>query len=65
MYNNTQTSILSLAGQSSSEVSPLEQEVLDEYERLSGNMKEVGHPVSPTLVNRSEGRGARSAKPEA
>lgn len=41
-YNNeSKTSILNFTGQGSSGVSPLEQEVLDEYERLSRNMKEV------------------------
>ena len=41
MYKNTQNSILNLTGQAPSGVSLLEQEVLDEYERLSKNMKEV------------------------
>ena len=41
IYNNTQNSILNLNGQNSSSVSPLEQDVLDEYERLAKNMKEV------------------------
>ncbi|OCT44817.1 DASH complex subunit DAD3 [Cladophialophora carrionii] len=51
MYNNTQNSILNLAGQSSSGVSPLEQEVLDEYEKLANNMKEL----SSTLADLSNG----------
>ncbi|KAJ9602778.1 hypothetical protein H2200_012558 [Cladophialophora chaetospira] len=51
MYNNTQSSILSLSGQASSGVSLLEQEVLDEYERLSKNMKEL----SSTLADLSSG----------
>ena len=41
VYNNTQSSILNVSGQTSSGVSPLEQEVLDEYERLAKNMKDV------------------------
>ncbi|KIW64115.1 hypothetical protein PV04_09071 [Phialophora macrospora] len=51
MYSNTQSSILNLTGQSSSAVSPLEQEVLDEYERLANNMKEL----SSTLADLSSG----------
>jgi hypothetical protein len=44
-YNDSKSSILNLTGQGpSSGVSPLEQEVLDEYERLSKNMKEVSKP---------------------
>lgn len=35
------SSLLSLTGASSSGVSPLEQEVLDEYERLVRNMNQV------------------------
>ena len=35
------SSLLNLTGASSSGVSPLEQEVLDEYERLVGNMNQV------------------------
>jgi hypothetical protein len=40
-HNNTQHSILNLSNQTSPGVSAKEQEVLDEYERLSKNMKEV------------------------
>jgi hypothetical protein len=40
-HNNTQHLILNLSNQTSSGVSAKEQEVLDEYERLSENMKEV------------------------
>ncbi|KAK5224827.1 hypothetical protein LTR72_004608 [Exophiala xenobiotica] len=42
-YNDSKSSILNLTGQGPSlgGVSPLEQEVLDEYERLSKNMKEA------------------------
>ncbi|KIW43961.1 uncharacterized protein PV06_05007 [Exophiala oligosperma] len=51
-YNNeSKTSILNFTGQGSSGVSPLEQEVLDEYERLSRNMKEL----SSTLATLSSG----------
>jgi len=42
-HNDSRSTLLNLTGQGSSEVSPLEQEVLDEYERLSRNMKEVCH----------------------
>ncbi|EXJ55587.1 hypothetical protein A1O7_08515 [Cladophialophora yegresii CBS 114405] len=51
MYNNTQNSILNLTGQSPSGLSPLEQEVLDEYEKLANNMKEL----SATLADLSKG----------
>ena len=37
------SSLLNLAGASSSGVSPLEQEVLEEYERLVANMQQVSH----------------------
>ncbi|KAK5445151.1 hypothetical protein LTS15_010242 [Exophiala xenobiotica] len=51
-YNDTKSSILNLTGQGPSlGVSPLEQEVLDEYERLSKNMKEL----SSTLATLSSG----------
>ncbi|KAK7905513.1 hypothetical protein LTR67_000236 [Exophiala xenobiotica] len=51
-YNDSKSSILNLTGQGpSSGVSPLEQEVLDEYERLSQNMKEL----SSTLATLSSG----------
>ncbi|KAL6244145.1 hypothetical protein RBB50_009015 [Rhinocladiella similis] len=40
-YNESKNSILNFTGQESSSVSALEQEVLDEYERLSRNMKEL------------------------
>ncbi|KAK4941456.1 hypothetical protein LTR10_018600 [Elasticomyces elasticus] len=49
--HNDSRSILNLTGQGSSGVSPLEQEVLDEYERLSKNMKEL----SSTLATLSSG----------
>ncbi|KAK5242141.1 hypothetical protein LTR20_005629 [Exophiala xenobiotica] len=52
-YNDSKSSILNLTGQGPSlgGVSPLEQEVLDEYERLSKNMKEL----SSTLATLSSG----------
>ncbi|KAJ9501482.1 hypothetical protein LTR99_004470 [Exophiala xenobiotica] len=51
-YSDSKSSILNLTGQGpSSGVSPLEQEVLDEYERLSQNMKEL----SSTLATLSSG----------
>jgi DASH complex subunit DAD3 len=56
MYSNTQNSILNLTGQSSSTVSPLEQKVLDEYERLANNMKEVSLPKTRS---RGCGRGVQ------
>ncbi|KIW98212.1 uncharacterized protein Z519_01796 [Cladophialophora bantiana CBS 173.52] len=51
IYNDSKHSLLSFTGQSSSGVSHLEQEVLDEYERLSRNMKEL----SSTLADLSSG----------
>jgi hypothetical protein len=50
VYNNTQSSLLNLSDQSSTGVSPLEQEVLDEYERLSRNMKEVSLTACVVLL---------------
>ncbi|KAI1624468.1 DASH complex subunit Dad3-domain-containing protein [Exophiala viscosa] len=50
-HNDSRSTLLNLTGQGSSGVSPLEQEVLDEYERLSGNMKEL----SSTLATLSSG----------
>lgn len=41
LYNDTKNPLLSLTGDANSGVSPLEQEVLDEYERLLNNMNEV------------------------
>ncbi|OAP57315.1 hypothetical protein AYL99_08053 [Fonsecaea erecta] len=41
LYNDSKHNLLNFTGPSSAGVSPLEQEVLDEYERLSRNMKEV------------------------
>jgi hypothetical protein len=50
-YNDSKSSILNLTGQGpSSGVSPLEQEVLDEYERLSKNMKQVRKPPVLSIV---------------
>jgi hypothetical protein len=48
VYNESKNSILNLTGQasSSSDVSPLEQEVLDEYERLVKNMNDVSSKIS-------------------
>lgn len=43
VYNDSKNPLLNLTGQGQSGVSPLEQEVLGEYERLSRNMKEVSH----------------------
>ncbi|OAL28820.1 hypothetical protein AYO22_02685 [Fonsecaea multimorphosa] len=51
IYNDSKHNLLSFTGQSSTGVSPLEQEVLDEYERLSRNMKEL----SSTLADLSSG----------
>jgi len=50
-YNDSKSSILNLTAQGPSGVSPLEQEVLDEYDRLSKNMKEL----SSTLATLSSG----------
>jgi len=55
VYQESKTSLLGLVGEASSGVSPLEQEVLDEYERLLRNMNEVccvshSHP-SNCLLN--------------
>lgn len=36
--------LLTLSQPSTSAISPLEQEVLDEYERLLSNMNQVSHP---------------------
>jgi hypothetical protein len=60
-YNDSKSSILNLTGQGpSSGVSPLEQEVLDEYERLSQNMKEVSKPsVLSSVRFRSRNRQAK------
>ena len=41
IHANDPSSLLNLTGASSSDVSPLEQEVLDEYERLLKNMNTV------------------------
>jgi len=35
------------------ELSPLEQDVLDEYERLAANMKKVPNPLPPAQKNPS------------
>ncbi|OAL34794.1 hypothetical protein AYO20_05989 [Fonsecaea nubica] len=52
IYNDSRHNLLSFTEHSSSEgVSPLEQDVLDEYERLSRNMKEL----SSTLADLSGG----------
>jgi len=60
IYNNAQNSLLNSSGQASSGVSPLEQEVLDEYERLSKNMKELSSTLadlvgSPMTLDIAEG----------
>ena len=57
IYGDSKNPLLSLTGQSSSGVSPLEQEVLDEYERLLKNMNEVkalppSHRLSTNLKTR-------------
>lgn len=41
LHADSAASLLNLAGNGSSEVTPLEQEVLDEYERLLRNMNQV------------------------
>ena len=41
VYNDGRNPLLSLTAQASSGVSPLEQEVLDEYQRLLNNMNEA------------------------
>lgn len=41
IYSDGRNPLLSLTAQTSSGVSPLEQEVLDEYQRLLSNMNEV------------------------
>ncbi|KEF53042.1 uncharacterized protein A1O9_10950, partial [Exophiala aquamarina CBS 119918] len=51
IYNDTKNPLLGLTGDASSRVSPLEQEVLDEYERLLKNMNEL----SSTLASLSGG----------
>ncbi|KIW34005.1 uncharacterized protein PV07_00807 [Cladophialophora immunda] len=51
IYSDSKHNLLNFTGQSSGGVSPLEQEVLDEYERLSRNMKEL----SSTLADLSSG----------
>ncbi|KIW82204.1 hypothetical protein Z517_05231 [Fonsecaea pedrosoi CBS 271.37] len=51
IYNDSRHNILSFTDHSSEGVSPLEQDVLDEYERLSRNMKEL----SSTLADLSGG----------
>ncbi|EXJ84654.1 hypothetical protein A1O3_05324, partial [Capronia epimyces CBS 606.96] len=51
VYPESRNPLLDLAGQGSFGVSPLEQEVLDEYERLAKNMKEL----SSTLASLSGG----------
>jgi DASH complex subunit Dad3 len=48
------SSLLNLTGPASSGVSPLEQEVLDEYERLARNMGEVSFALFPCTVCQSE-----------
>lgn len=48
IYNDTKHPLLSLTGDANSGISPLEQEVLDEYERLLKNMNEVS---SKTMGN--------------
>lgn len=44
---NTTESALTSATNATEELSPLEQDVLDEYERLAENMKKVHHAPSP------------------
>lgn len=44
-------SILNLAGNGTSGVTPLEQEVLDEYERLLRNMNQVSSTASSMLLD--------------
>ncbi|KIV93857.1 hypothetical protein PV10_05041 [Exophiala mesophila] len=51
VYNDGRNPLLSLTAQASSGVSPLEQEVLDEYQRLLNNMNEL----SSTLASLSGG----------
>ncbi|KAL2415511.1 hypothetical protein ABEF95_004766 [Exophiala dermatitidis] len=50
-FPDSRNPLLDIAGQDSTGVSPLEQEVLDEYERLANNMKEL----SSTLASLSSG----------
>lgn len=59
-HDTTNTSLLNFANRQSSEVSPLEQEVLDEYTRLSKNMKELSSTLSslasgPMTLEMAEG----------
>ena len=49
-HNNDPSSLLNLTGSVDSSVSPLEQEVLDEYERLVGNMTEVSPFLHACLI---------------
>ena len=51
LHADTTGSILNLAGNVSSEVTPLEQEVLDEYERLLRNMNQVSLLRTVTTTN--------------
>lgn len=46
---------------STSELSPLEQEVLDEYERLANNMKQVTTPLTLRRTTRDDARYAKHA----
>ena len=51
IYNDSRNPLLNLTGQASSGVSPLEQEVLDEYERLLKNMNEVSSLTMKTYFS--------------
>ena len=51
IYNDTKNPLLNLTGDANSGISSLEQEVLDEYERLLNNMNEVSRPEGvPSLA---------------
>ncbi|EXJ94353.1 hypothetical protein A1O1_02747 [Capronia coronata CBS 617.96] len=59
VYSDSRNPLLDLAGQASG-VSPLEQEVLDEYERLARNMKELSSALAslsggPITLEMAEG----------
>lgn len=64
MYNDSKNPLLSLTGDANSGVSPLEQEVLDEYERLLRNMNEVSDKISG-LVHLSSRRPGHHYRSEA
>jgi len=52
IYHDAKNPLLNLTGDANSGISPLEQEVLDEYERLLRNMNEVS---SQTTKNQRRG----------